>query len=142
MSEPPLAEVDTTTMEGVVVPTGNAEAEAPAPAPAPRRLAEWNPKGLKVPSLPKQVELFGQQFVPEYLDVSPKYLTNDMRGDIGFDPWALTVLANPTMTPDALQALDGNSRTAKERNDRMLALSEEEQQEKLMWMLALSEEEQ
>jgi len=100
----------------------------------PLRSAEWNPKGLGVPNLPKQAELFAQQFVPDYLKTSPKYLDGSLKGDIGFDPWALTVLANPTLSPDALQALDAKSRTAEERNAQMLAMSEEEQQEKLMWM--------
>merc|ERR1719498_1218937 len=65
---------------------------ATAPPPKPSRPAEWNPKGLKVPSLPGPAELFGKQFVPQYLEKAPAYLDGSMRGDVAFDPWALTVL--------------------------------------------------
>merc|ERR1719387_695967 len=114
-------------------PEPAAEPAAAAP-PKPTRPITWNPSGLTVPAVPKQVELFAQQFVPEYLKKSPAYLDGSMPGDIGFDPWALTVLANPTMKPDALQALDKESRTAAERDAKMLTMSTEEQQAKLAWM--------
>ena len=107
--------------------------EAAAP-PKPLRKAEWNPKSLTVPSLPGPAELFSKQFEPVYLRVAPAYLDGELAGDIGFDPWALTVLANPPLSPDKLKELDGKSRTASERNARMLAMSEEEQQAKLDWM--------
>lgn len=152
------------SMEGVVVPTGvgvqswydsgirldgstvatkpvepapvaKAEPEvAKTEPPKPSRPAEWNPQGLGVPSVPKEAELFAQQFVPSYLKAAPTYLDGSMPGDIGFDPWALTVLANPTLSPDALQTLDKTSRTAEERDARMLAMSAEEQQAALAWM--------
>jgi len=128
----PITGLDTT---GVVVPT-NMAAEAPkAAAPKPVRKAAWNPQGLPVPPVPKQAELFAQQFVPEYLKQSPTYLDGSMPGDIGFDPWGLAVLANPQIsTMTAAQALDAKSRTAAERNEQMLALCEEEQQAAIQWM--------
>merc|ERR1719399_1817022 len=56
--------MDASAMDGVVAPTGGA-ASAPPAMPKPRRLAAWNPKELGVPSfLPKELELFTQQFVP------------------------------------------------------------------------------
>ena len=101
---------------------------------APARAADWNPKALGVPSLPGPLALFSEQFEPTYLESAPAYLDGTLTGDVGFDPWALTVLANPTMSPDALASLDKVSRSAEERNQRMLSLSAEEQQAKLLWM--------
>jgi len=108
-------------------------AEPPA-APKPMRKAEWNPNGLTVPSLPGPAELFSKQFEPVYLRTAPAYLDGELPGDIGFDPWALTVLAAPPLSPDKLKAIDAKSRTASERNAQMLAMSEEEQQAKIEWM--------
>ena len=102
--------------------------EASAPPPKPVRKAEWNPNGLEVPSLPGPAELFSKQFEPVYLRTAPAYLDGEMPGDIGFDPWALTVLAAPPLSPDKLQAISAKSRTASDRNAQMLAMSEEEQQ--------------
>lgn len=103
----------------------------PVAPPKPVRKAEWNPKGLAVPS---QLGQFAQQFESSYLNTAPAYLDGSMAGDVGFDPWALTVLAAPKLAPDALKDLDAKSRTAEARNERMLALSDEEQQAKLEWM--------
>jgi len=69
-----------------------------------------------------------------YLRTAPAYLDGEMPGDIGFDPWALTVLAAPPLSPDKLQAISAKSRTASDRNAQMLAMSEEEQQAKVEWM--------
>jgi light-harvesting complex II chlorophyll a/b binding protein 4 len=44
------------------------------------------------------------------------------------------VLAGLSLDADALQAVDKSSRSAEERNTRMLSLTPEEQQEKVMWM--------
>merc|ERR1719421_1253245 len=94
--------MDMADMDGVVAPTGGAASQPPA-MPKPRRLAAWNPKELGVPSfLPKELELFTQQFEPEYLQFGPKYLeafpAGTLPGCIGFDPWALTVLAKPELS--------------------------------------------
>jgi len=118
---------------GVVVPTGGAA--TPVTPPKPIRPATWNPQNLPVPPVPAKAELFAQQFVPEYLKQSPSYLDGSLPGDIGFDPWGLAVLANPQVsTMTAAQALDAKSRTAEQRNEQMLALSEEEQAEAVLWM--------
>jgi light-harvesting complex II chlorophyll a/b binding protein 4 len=94
------------------------------------RPAEWNPLNLEVPGVP----VLGSQFVPEYLKTGPTYLDGSLPGDIGFDPWGLTVLAGLPLNADGLQAVDKSSRTAEQRNERMLSLSPAEQQEKVMWM--------
>jgi len=87
--------------------------------------AEWNPNGLDVSLLPGPLKA---QFVQSYLKTSPSYLDGAMPGDIGFDPWGLAVLANPS------QATDAFARTAKDRDAQMLALDPEQQQQKLAWM--------
>merc|ERR1719421_1406492 len=88
MSEPevaPKAAVDTSTMVGVVVPTG-AGADAISPdengkvttqefiespfGPARSTASTWNPQSLDVSKLPK----FAGQFVPAYLKQTPAYL--------------------------------------------------------------------
>ena len=136
----------TTQEAGVVVPTGGASAAAATTAtpqefvdagkfgPSRSTTATWNPQSLTVPKLPAQAKLFEQQFAPEYLKVTPDYLDGALPGDQGFDPWALAVLANPTLSADALTALDKTSRTATERDERMRSLSTEEQRAKLLWM--------
>jgi light-harvesting complex II chlorophyll a/b binding protein 4 len=116
------AAVDTATVKGVVVPSG---AEAPKLKPH-----EWNPKGLDVEMLP---EMLGPvpikaQFDAEYLKTAPTYLDGSLPGDIGFDPWCLTALANPK------QEMDKTSRTAAERKAIMLSMTEEEQKANLAWM--------
>jgi len=86
---------------------------------------EWNPNGLDVSQLPEPLKA---QFVPAYLKTSPSYLDGSLPGDIGFDPWGLVALANPS------QATDAFARTAKERDAQMLSMAPEQQQEKLAWM--------
>jgi len=100
-------------------------APAPEPAPKPTRKAEWNPQGLDVSKVPA---LLQTQFQSEYLKTAPAYLDGSMPGDIGFDPWSLVALANPT------KATDSFARTAKDRDAAFAALSPEEQQKKLDWM--------
>ena len=143
----PVARAEAPAAATEAPPPSAAVAETPSPASkveapvsrVPVRPAEWNPQGLGVPlALPVPGgELFAKQFVPEYLNAGPAYLgfsEGTLPGCIGFDPWALSVLAKPELSPQALQALDKTSRTAAERNERMLALSPEEQQEKVLWM--------
>merc|ERR1719472_768100 len=127
-------------MDGVVVPTNVAPtSDAPPPETAPAdpvtgsrlppltgsaaasraaysKRAEWNPNGLDV------------SFLPEYLKTAPPYLDGSTPGDIGFDPWGLVALAAPT------QATDAFARTAKARNEQLLAMEPEQQQQKLAWM--------
>ena len=86
---------------------------------------EWNPNGLDVSQLPEPLKA---QFFPAYLKTSPSYLDGSLPGDIGFDPWGLVALANPS------QATDAFARTAKERDAQMLSMAPEQQQEKLAWM--------
>ena len=134
---PPL---DTATTQGVVVPTGAADdatsatpqefVDAGAFGPPRFTKSTWNPQSLDVSMLPK----FKEQFVPQYLKVTPEYLDGALPGDQGFDPWALTVLAKPTLSPDALTALDKESRTAAQRDEKMKDLSTEEQRTRLLWM--------
>merc|ERR1719149_542713 len=120
----PLAARSLTTFSPTMSESGAAAVEE-TPPPKPTRSAEWNPNGLTVPAVPEPVALFSQQFMADYLKVSPTYLDGSLAGDIGFDPWALTVLANPPLSGNALQALDKKSRTAEERNAQMLAMSAE-----------------
>lgn len=141
--------VDTSAMEGRVVPTKTAPAEAkplpttstaiemaaiPAPASKLPPLAgttpvftrlQWNPNGLDVSLLPGPLKA---QFVPAYLKTAPSYLDGSMPGDIGFDPWGLVALANPS------QATDAFARTAKARDARMLAMAPKQQAANLAWM--------
>ena len=136
-------------MDGVVVPTNVAPtSDAPPPETAPAdpvtgsrlppltgsaaasraaysKRVEWNPNGLDVSFLPGPLQA---QFVPEYLKTAPSYLDGSTPGDIGFDPWGLVALAAPT------QATDAFARTAKARNEQMLAMEPEQQQQKLAWM--------
>ena len=115
----------------LVAPLAADQAVAPA---KPLRKAEWNPRNLGMPALPSALEPFTRQFEPNYLTTAPTYLDGKLSGDVGFDPWALAVLANPALSPGALLDLDAKSRTATERNSRMLALPAEEQTAKLQWM--------
>ena len=69
--------------------------------------------GLRVA---ESLEAAQAQFVPEYLKTAPSYLDGSTPGDIGFDPWGLVALAAPT------QATDAFARTAKARNEQMLAM--------------------
>jgi hypothetical protein len=62
---------------------------------------KWNPNNLDVALMPKSVQA---QFVPEYLKTPPTYLDGTMAGDVGFDPWGLVALANPTMATDKVSA--------------------------------------
>jgi len=102
--------------------TKAAVAEAKADAAA---RAVWNPQGLDVAMLPGLVQ---SQFVPEYLKKAPAYLDGAMAGDVGFDPWGLVALANPTAATDKF------ARTAKERDAKMLSMTAEEQKQALAWM--------
>merc|ERR1719401_723649 len=140
---------DVSAMAGRVVPTTpvpiGAVATQPAPTAPPPPLAEstgsklppltgtapvltrvaWNPNGLDVSLLPGPLKA---QFVPAYLRTVPPYLDGSMPGDIGFDPWGLVALANPS------QATDKFARTAKARDAQMLAMSPEQQAANLAWM--------
>ena len=64
----------------------------------------WNPKEKSTDDLPGPLAgLVAAQTVPEYLLEMPTYLTGMLPGDIGFDPFCLAALAQPTA--DSLQAL-------------------------------------
>lgn len=134
------SETPAATLEAAPAPDSSTEPLPMFPRSAPAasaraRPADWNPKALGAPTfLPEEAELFTKQFLPGYLEASPPYLDGELPGDIGFDPWALAVLANPPMTTEGLVALDKECRTAEERNCKMLALSPEEQSAKVAWM--------
>jgi len=98
---------------------------AAAAGAAYSKRVEWNPNGLDVSMLPGPLKA---QFVPAYLKTAPSYLDGSIPGDIGFDPWGLVALANPS------QATDAFARTAKARDEQMLAMEPEQQQQKLAWM--------
>jgi len=98
---------------------------AAAAGAAYSKRVEWNPNGLDVSMLPGPLKA---QFVPAYLKTAPSYLDGSIPGDIGFDPWGLVALANPS------QATDAFARTAKARDEQMLAMEPEQQQKKLAWM--------
>ena len=139
--------VDVAGMDGVVMPTKTPTSDAPPPATASvdpvtgsrlppltgsaaasraaYKRVEWNPNGLGVSMLPGPLQA---QFVPEYLKTTPPYLDGSTPGDVGFDPWGLVALAAPT------QATDAFARTAEARNEQLLAMAPEQQQQKLAWM--------
>jgi len=94
-------------------------------SPGPARTAAWNPKKLDVEMLPGVLRA---QFVSPYLTTAPAYLDGSVPGDMGFDPWGLVALANPTAETDKF------ARTAKDRDAKMLAMTPTEQQQKLAWM--------
>merc|ERR1719443_2198966 len=64
----------TETQAVAATPEPAVQPAAAVEPPKATRPAAWNPQGLTVPNVPKQVELFAQQFVPGYLKTSPAYL--------------------------------------------------------------------
>ena len=135
---PPTAE-----MEGVVVPTvstppptesiesklppitGSAKAVVAEAKAEAAKATKWNPNGLDVSMLPSFMK---SQFVPGYLNTAPAYLDGSMAGDVGFDPWGLVALANPTAATDKF------ARSAADRDAKFASMSAEEQKAALAWM--------
>jgi len=109
----------------VTAPVAAVDEPAPTEPTPVLRTAVWNPQGLDVSKIPK---LLQTQFKTDYLKAAPAYLDGSMPGDIGFDPWALVALANPTKETDKF------ARTAEERAAAFAALSPAEQQKSLAWM--------
>ena len=98
--------------------TTTTRAAAPSMGPYWMRSPFWNPDGVELPFC-----------VPEYLKASPAYLVKStLPGDAGFDPLCLTALAKPKSIDDVLIL------SATDRQRKLTALSEEEQQACLDWM--------
>merc|ERR1719201_1809384 len=97
--------LDTTGMQGIVVPTKATTAETAPGILGTRPAYVWNPKGLTVEGLTDaRLKGFVDQFVPLFLTGVPSYLDGKTyQGDVGFDPWALVALAD--QKPDQLQGL-------------------------------------
>lgn len=139
----PMDRVAPTDMAGVVVPmptrnftTSTASSDVKSKLPpltgTPKAMAvdpslrpKWNPSLLDVAMLPSPLKA---QFVPEYLKMTPKYLDGSMPGDVGFDPWGLVALANPTAATDKF------ARSAEDRDAQMRAMSPDQQKSALKWM--------
>ena len=132
----------TTTDATVAVPAEAAADSASDPPSTPnttgltgvRPAYLWNPKGLdmsSVRSLPDELQLFKDQFVPEFINGVPAYLDGKtFQGDNGFDPWGLVALAD--QSPEDIKSL----LTAKDRAARLRSMSPEERQEAVKWMRA------